>query len=194
MAILPYKHTYLKFKQINSIIDSKSFVLQTTIDRIKGPISIEKFSNYINILVNRNAYTLTDLSSSSEQILLIECDRIISDFNQLCRLQKSRRQLQGKNINLKQIYEYDAVHISSKESFLTTNLIQTIIKSVHTMIFTYHILSNDKARIEFVNHDELKQWLINSNLLEQKYEIHIQPNIKYVDEDKPATAKAKVIQ
>ena len=191
MAILPYKHTYLKFKQINSIIDSKSFVLQTTIDRSKGPISIEKFSNYINILVNRNAHTLTDLSSSSEQILLIECDRNISDFNQLCRLQKSRRQLQGKNINLKQIYEYDVAHIFSKGSFLTSNLIQTMIKPVHSVIFTYHMLSNDEACIEFVNHDELKQWLINSNLLRQKYDIHIVPDIKYVDEDKTATTTPK---
>ncbi len=76
-SVMPYKDLSLKFKRTNPIIDSKSFVLKSTIHPAKGPISREKFNTYVDKLVNSNAYKLTDLSTQSEQILLIECNKII---------------------------------------------------------------------------------------------------------------------
>ncbi len=77
-SVISYRGLDLKFKRTNPVIDSKSFVLKSTIDAKKGPITIEKFFDYINILINRNPYKLTDLSTQLEQILLIECNNIIS--------------------------------------------------------------------------------------------------------------------
>ncbi len=76
-SVISYRGFPLKFKRTNPIIDSKSFVLKSTINTTKGPISTEKFSGYIDILTNRNPYKLTDLSTPLEQILLIECNKII---------------------------------------------------------------------------------------------------------------------
>jgi hypothetical protein len=62
---------------MNRIIDSKSFVLKSAIDANRGPITTEKFSTYINQLIDRNSYKLTDLSLPFEQILLVQCEKII---------------------------------------------------------------------------------------------------------------------
>jgi hypothetical protein len=59
------------------MIDPKSFVLQTNIDLKKGPIIIEKISNYIDILINHGSYKLIDLSLPLEQVLLVQCDKIV---------------------------------------------------------------------------------------------------------------------
>ncbi len=77
-SVIPYGGFHLKFKRTNLIIDSKSFILQSTIDSKKGLIPIEKFSSYIEILIDRSPFKLTDLSSPLEQILLVQCDKIIS--------------------------------------------------------------------------------------------------------------------
>ena len=75
--IIPFRGFYLKFKRTNPLIDSKSFVLHSTMDLRKGPIIIEKFSGYIDILIDHCSYKLIDLSTPSEQVLLIQCTKII---------------------------------------------------------------------------------------------------------------------
>jgi hypothetical protein len=77
-SVIPYRGFHLKFKRTNPIIDSKSFILQSRIDVRKGLIPLEKFSSYIEILIDRSSFKLTDLSSPLEQILLVQCDKIIS--------------------------------------------------------------------------------------------------------------------
>ncbi|CAF2944965.1 unnamed protein product, partial [Rotaria sp. Silwood2] len=67
----------LKFKRASSLIDEKGFVLKSTIDSKRGLITIEEFSNYIDVLINQASFKLIDLSSPLEQILLIQCDNNI---------------------------------------------------------------------------------------------------------------------
>lgn len=67
----------LKLRRTHQIMDSKSFVLQVSIDMGKGPIAQEEFLNYIDILTDHHLYQYTDLSTASEQFLLIECYQTI---------------------------------------------------------------------------------------------------------------------
>jgi len=75
--VVPYKDIYLKFKRTNPMIDPKSFVLKSTIDPKRGPIMMEKFSNYVDILIDRCPCKLTDLSIPLEQVVLVQCDKLI---------------------------------------------------------------------------------------------------------------------
>jgi len=61
-STISYRGFPLKLKRTNPVIDSKSFVLKSTINTRKGPISREKFSSYIDILVNHSSYKLVDLN------------------------------------------------------------------------------------------------------------------------------------
>ncbi len=198
-SVITYRGFPLKLKRTNPVIDSKSFVLKSTINARKGPISREKFSSYIDILVNHSSYKLTDLSTSLEQILLIECNKIIGissfftfylntnifllDFDQLQRIQKSRRQIQGTDVSLKQIYEIETVIIESLRASLSFTSVQNMIKSVVENVFIFTIVSNQEALVEFIHADALKQWLVNSDVIKQKFDINIKPSIKCVDED-----------
>ncbi len=189
----------MKFKPTNPIIDSKCFILQSTIDLKKGPIAIEKFSSYIDILNNYCPYKLTNLSSSLEQILLVECDKIISknsfsafdsksitcflDFDQLRRIQRSRRQVQGRDISLKQVYEIETAIIESIQTSLSFTVVQNIIEPVYENIFTFTVVSNQTAFVEFIHADALKQWLSINNAIKQKFNVDIKLSIKCVDED-----------
>ncbi|CAF1335504.1 unnamed protein product [Rotaria sp. Silwood1] len=74
---IPYEDVDLKFKRTNPLIDQKRFILKSTIDSKRGPISMEKFSLYIDVLTNHCSFKLTNLSSSVEQFLLVQCENII---------------------------------------------------------------------------------------------------------------------
>ncbi|CAF4504803.1 unnamed protein product [Rotaria sp. Silwood1] len=75
---IPYEDVDLKFKRTNPLIDQKRFILKSTIDPKRGPISMEKFSLYIDVLTNHCSFKLTNLSSSVEQFLLVQCENIIA--------------------------------------------------------------------------------------------------------------------
>jgi hypothetical protein len=197
----------LKFKRTNPIIDSKSFILQSTLDSKKGSVAIEKFSSYIDILIDRCSHKLTDLSSPSEQILLVQCDKIISknsfsafvatsntyvlDFDQLRRLQKSRRQVQGRDVALRQVYEIETVIIESMQMPLSCTIVQNIIESVYQNVFTFTVASNQIALVEFIHADALKQWLSTNDVTKQKFNVDIKPRIQCVDEDNRNSASCR---
>ncbi|CAF1000281.1 unnamed protein product [Rotaria sordida] len=177
-----YQGIHIKFKRTNSLIEQKSFVLKSTINSKRGPITKEKFSLYIDFLTNHCLYKLTDLSSSLEQILLIQCNNII-DFNQVHRVQKSRRQLQGTDISLKQVYELERAIIESIHNPLSVEIIENIIEPVVHDVFTFTVQSSRTAFIEFIHADSLKQWLLITDTIQQKFDVNIKLDIKYVDED-----------
>ncbi|CAF3757845.1 unnamed protein product, partial [Rotaria socialis] len=177
-----YKDILLKFKRTNTMFDQKSFILQSKIDLKGGAITIEKFSIYVNILIKNYSYQITDLSSSSEQILLIECNNTL-DFSQLYSQQKGRRQLQGNNISLKQIYEIETVCIESTSNPLSIEIIKTMVQPVLDDVFIFTLLSNRTALIEFIHADSLKKWLSAKDATQQKFGVKIAPNVKYVNGD-----------
>ncbi|CAF3295032.1 unnamed protein product [Rotaria socialis] len=177
-----YKDILLKFKRTNTVFDQKSFILQSKIDLKRGAITIEKFSIYVNILIKNYSYQITDLSSSSEQILLIECNNTF-DFSQLYSQQKGRRQLQGNNISLKQIYEIETVCIESTSNPLSIEIIKTMVQPVLDDVFIFTLLSNRTALIEFIHADSLKKWLSAKDATQQKFGVKIAPNVKYVNGD-----------
>lgn len=101
----------------------------------------------------------------------------------LHRVQKSRRQLQGRDISLKQVYEIDTATIVSIHTPLSIEIVQNIIKSVDHDVFIFSLISNQKALVEFIHSDAFKHWLSTSDAIKQKFGVNIKLNIKYVDED-----------
>jgi hypothetical protein len=167
-------------------------------DLTKGPITIQKFSSYIDTLIDHYSYTLIDLSTPSEQFFLIQCTKIIGrnlfltfdsnsnmclDFDQLYRVQKSRRQVQGRSITLKQVYEIDTAVIEFIQTSLSPAIVQNIIAPVSEDVFTFTVVSYQTALVEFIHTDALKQWLSNSDITKQKFNVDIKPNIQCVDKD-----------
>ena len=53
-----------------------------------------------------------------------------------------------------------------------------MIKSVYENVFIFDILSNQTALVEFIHADALKQWLGDSDVIKQKFDINIKPSIK----------------
>ncbi|CAF3890016.1 unnamed protein product [Rotaria sp. Silwood2] len=177
-----YQGIHLKFKRTNPLIDQKSFVLQSRIDSKRGPITKEKFSLYTDLLINHCPFKFTDLSSAQQQILLIQCDNTI-DFNQARRVQKSRRQLQGTDISLKQVYELDKAIVESIHNRLSIEIIENIIESFLHDVFTFTVQSSQTVLIEFINADSLKKWLLLTDITQQKFGVNIKLDVKCVDED-----------
>jgi hypothetical protein len=106
-------------------------------------------------------------------------------------MQKSRRQLQGRNISLKRVYEIETVFIDSIHTSLSTEIIQSIIEPVYHDVFTFLLMSNQEALVEFIHSDALKRWLSTSDATKQKFGIDIKPKVKFADEnDNIGTAHA----
>ncbi|CAF3583212.1 unnamed protein product [Rotaria sp. Silwood1] len=179
---IPYEDVDLKFKRTNPLIDQKRFILKSTIDSKRGPISMEKFSLYIDVLTNHCSFKLTNLSSSVEQFLLVQCENII-DFDQLRRVQKSRRQLQGTDIVLKQIYELEAAFIESNNNPLSIEIIENMVEPVFDNVFIFTVESNRTGFVEFIDGDSLKKWLADSDTIQQKFDVNIKLDVRCVNKD-----------
>jgi hypothetical protein len=65
----------IKFKRANPIIDKTSFQLEISIDGEQDKIDSPRMKLYVDRLVgNQLKSTIWDLSSDSEQIILVTCD------------------------------------------------------------------------------------------------------------------------
>jgi hypothetical protein len=91
--------------------------------------------------------------------------------------------VQGTNVSLKQIYQIETVMIESFRAPLSFTNVQNMIKSVCENVFIFTIISSQAALIEFIHADALKQWLVDSDLIKQKFDVNIKRSIKCVDED-----------
>lgn len=109
------------------------------------------------------------------------------DFDQLCRVQRSRRQMQGRDVSLKQLYEIDTIIIESDGIPLLPTRIQTIVESVYEDVFTFTIKSNQTAYVEFIHADILEKWLSNSDIIEKNFNITLVPSVKCVDDENKTT-------
>jgi hypothetical protein len=98
-------------------------------------------------------------------------------------VQKSRRQLQGRDVLLKQVYELETAVIECFHTSLSNEIVCNIIKAVIRDVFEINIVSNHCAFVEFLNGDILQQWLSCSEINKQKFGVNIQYNIKYVEKD-----------
>lgn len=72
-----YQDYDLKVRRTHQNLDSKRFILQSWIDFKQGPITEKDFSSYIDTLIEHCPYQFLDLSTPSEQFLLIECSQTI---------------------------------------------------------------------------------------------------------------------
>lgn len=91
--------------------------------------------------------------------------------------------MQGIDICLKQIYEIDTVFIESNSIQLSIDSINSIVESAIQNIFSFTILSNTTAIIEFIKTDDLKKWLVDKDTIQKKFNIKMKLDVKCVDED-----------
>ncbi|CAF1381804.1 unnamed protein product [Adineta steineri] len=175
----------IKFKRTSSIIDKTSFLLKTTINNTDDKINEGRIKLYISTLIgngieNKNS----DLSSDSEQIILVQCYSDI-DFVKIRQAHESRPSLSGKQITLTQIYECDTVevrHNAENEPVTHTDL-KFIFKSVWDRIFAFNFSTQDYAEVEFINAEAFKQWMVNHEQIQSQNDITINPIIDGVDEN-----------
>ncbi|CAF2687797.1 unnamed protein product [Rotaria sp. Silwood2] len=180
---ITYQGIHMKFKRTNPLIDQQSFALKLPIDFKRNPLIREEVKHYINTLTNSYSYKITEVLTQGEQILLIQCNNTI-DFDMVRRLHKSRSQLQGTNISLKQVYELENVIITSvQNSLLSIEIIERILQPVFDNIFNFTIQSNQTARVEFVRADHLKEWLFDCHTVQRQFGVKIQLDVRCVDHD-----------
>ncbi len=91
--------------------------------------------------------------------------------------------MQGRDVSLKQVYEIETAIIGSIHTVLSSAVVQNIIECVYENVFTFTVVSNQPALVEFIHADALKQWLSISDMTKQKFNVDIKPSIKFVDED-----------
>jgi hypothetical protein len=91
--------------------------------------------------------------------------------------------VQGRAISLKQVYEIETVIIESMQIPLSCTIVQNIIQPIYENVFTFTIVSNQIALVEFIHADALKKWLSINDVTKQKFNVDIKPSIKCVDED-----------
>jgi hypothetical protein len=173
--ILVHHGIDIKFKRTKQIIDKTSFILKTSITNEQNKIDSLRFDLYVSTLVGNNFVDkISDLSSDSEQIMLVGCKGQIGkffffrnfsnlifnsfiglDFVKVRQANKSRPQLSNKDITLIQIYECDAleIHYNTENKSITENDLKNIFKSVWKNIFSYNFPSENCAEVEFINAD-----------------------------------------
>jgi len=99
--------------------------------------------------------------------------------------------VQGRDVTLKQVYEIETVIIESMQIPLSCTIVQNIIESVYQNVFTFTVVSNQIALVEFIHADALKQWLSMNGVTKQKFNIDIKPRIECVDEDNRNSASRR---
>ncbi|CAF0805827.1 unnamed protein product [Adineta ricciae] len=185
MSILKHRGIDIKFKSVNQTIDTKSFLLKTTINNESDKISQARFALYISILVGKDVKThVEDLSSENEQIILVQCDTDV-DSTQLCRAHESRPHLYGKRISLVQIYVSSAVEVHHNDSnkSMTADDVKAIFQSVWDDIFAYNLPTDESAEVDFISVDAIRRWMSINESMEKKFDVTISPLLDNVEED-----------
>jgi hypothetical protein len=80
--ILIHKGIDIKFKRTKQLIDKTSFTLKTPITNEKDKIDSSRFELYVTTLVDKNLIdTISDFSSDSEQIMVVQCTSEIGKYS-----------------------------------------------------------------------------------------------------------------
>ncbi|CAF3283695.1 unnamed protein product, partial [Rotaria sp. Silwood2] len=108
---------------------------------------------YISTLIKNNSINrISDLSTNSEQIILVRCNNEI-DFDRVRQAYESKSELSGKHLTLSQVYECDAleIHYNNTNKSITFNDLKIIFESAWNDIFAFNFSTDDCAEIEFIN-------------------------------------------
>jgi hypothetical protein len=81
------------------------------------------------------------------------------------------------------VYELEKVFIESLHPPLSPDFVRYNIEPVHLNVFVFNIVSNQRAFVEFIHSDALKQWLSTSDITKQRFGINIELKVECVDED-----------
>ncbi|CAF3561359.1 unnamed protein product [Rotaria sp. Silwood1] len=175
----------IKFKHTNQIIDRTRFLLKTSINNVQDKIISSRMELYISTLIKNNSISkISDLSTSTEQIILVHCNRDI-DFDGVRQAYKSKQELSGKHLTLNQVYECDAleVHYNDTNKSITVEDLKIIFESAWNDIFAFNFPTNNCAEIEFINTQAFKRWISTVEQIQIKFQITINPILDSVDEN-----------
>ncbi|CAF2528528.1 unnamed protein product [Rotaria sp. Silwood2] len=151
--VINHHGTDIKFKRTSQIIDKTSFLLKTSINNEHDKINSSRIELYISTLIKNNSINrISDLSTNSEQIILVRCNNEI-DFDRVRQAYESKSELSGKHLTLSQVYECDAleIHYNNTNKSITFNDLKIIFESAWNDIFAFNFSTDDCAEIEFIN-------------------------------------------
>ncbi|CAF3089011.1 unnamed protein product [Rotaria sp. Silwood2] len=183
--ILTFENIDIKFKRTKQIINRTSFLLKILINNQQDKITEGRIKLYISLLVgNSISYTIIDLSTMNEQICLIQCNNDL-DFDKVRQQYQSKPQLQGKDLSLIQIYECDTVSICfiDEHKIMKYDDIENIIQSVRKNIFTFQLVNEYCAEVEFINANAFKEWMSIVEKVKTKFHITVTPIINEIDDE-----------
>lgn len=113
--------------------------------------------------------------------LVIDRHLHLLDFIAVCRTQKNRRQLQGRDVILERIHEVDSVLVELTDTDPQT--VTSIVDSGQEEIFTITNEGPQLVCIEFLHSHALRQWMQRCKEIETKLRVKIKPNVRSVIED-----------
>ncbi|CAF0879399.1 unnamed protein product [Adineta ricciae] len=173
----------IKFKRTKQFIDKAGFVLKTILINEQDKIAENRIRLYISLLVgNTVQFTLVDLSTTNEQVVLVQCNNNI-EFKKLYEQYRAKPQLKGQELSLVQIYECDTVSISflDKKS-MSYNDIENIVRPARIDVFTYQLTADNSVEVEFTNPDAYKSWMSIVDRITAKFHVTVTPIIVDIDE------------
>jgi hypothetical protein len=166
--ILTHDKINVKFKRTKQILDQSAFLLKALINTGQNRITGSRIKLYVSLLIeNNNLLSITDLSTLTEQVFLIQCNDdlgtdscffyfinfVYLDFNKVRQQYELRPRLQERDISLIQRYQSDAVVICyiDQNKLMKYEDLQIILQSVWKDIFTFHFPSENQAEVEFIH-------------------------------------------
>jgi hypothetical protein len=84
---------------------------------------------------------------------------------------------------LKQVYELETAVIECIQNSLSNEIVQNIIQPFIQDVFEFNVVSNHCASVEFITDDALRQCLLTSETIKQRFGVNIKYDIKYVETD-----------
>ena len=127
--------------------------MKTSINNTQEKITESRIRLYTSLLIRENVtFTIHDLSTTNEQIFLIQCNREI-DFDKVRQQYESKRQLQNKDISFIEVYECDTVVIQyiDQNRSMALEDIQRFVPLMKDHVFTFDITAHNCVEIEFLN-------------------------------------------
>ncbi|UJR31949.1 hypothetical protein I4U23_019422 [Adineta vaga] len=173
----------IKFKRSKQLIDRTSFVLKSVLNNKQDKIAENRIKLYLSLLIGNNIqFTLTDFSTTDEQICLIQCNNEI-EFKKVYKQYQTKSQLQGRDLSIVQVYEFDTIIIRfPDEKIMSYDDVENIIRSARIDVFTYQLTEDNCVEVEFINVDAFKRWMLNVEKIIVKFRVTITPIITYVDD------------
>ncbi|CAF3934972.1 unnamed protein product [Rotaria magnacalcarata] len=182
--ILTHDHVDFKIKRTKQLTDRTCFVLKILVSDQQNKVDENRVKLYISLLVgNSISYRIFNLSISDEKAYLVQCNNDI-DFDRIRQQYETRRQLQGRDVTLMQIHEYDTASIYYIDEHKTMKYddLENILQSVRKYVFTFQLVNEYCAEVEFINSVAFKEWMSVIEKVKDKYRVNVEPIIQEVDD------------